>query len=69
MKYKWLVIVLIAVMSACQKIEELQPVSTVTPSTRTVIVNKPIDQYLMLSGKNWSHREILCPMCIRLREV
>lgn len=45
MKYKWLVIVLIAAMSACQKTEELQPVSTVTPSDGSVIVNKPINQF------------------------
>jgi hypothetical protein len=32
-------------MSACQKTEELQPVSSVTPSNGTVIVNKPISQF------------------------
>lgn len=45
MKYKWLVIVLMLAMSACQKTVELQPVSPVTPSAGTVIVNKPIDQF------------------------
>jgi hypothetical protein len=45
MKYKWLMIGLIIAISACQKTEELQPVSTVTPSTGTALINKPIDQF------------------------
>lgn len=45
MKNKWLVIVLALMMSACQKTEELQPVSSVNSSNSGMITNKPIDQF------------------------
>jgi hypothetical protein len=46
MKSKWLAIVLALGMSACQKTEELLPVSaTPTGGGTAVVVNKPINQF------------------------
>jgi hypothetical protein len=45
MTNKWLAVVLTLGMLACQKTEELQPVSSSNASNSGTIINKPIDQF------------------------